>query len=242
MQIDFNADLAEGSPAEEEILKLISSANISCGLHAGSYSHSMKTLKRVKELGLRAGIHPGFDDAKNFGRINHHLKTADLIGLLRYQIGALKELAKLMGVKLSYLKPHGALYNMAAKDEALADLIASQCASDGLSLMGLSGSCLLKAAKREGIEGISEVFANRGYDDDGLLIPRGQKGDILDDLEGIKQAICMIKNSYVISINGKKVPIKAQSLCIHADENGAANFAKALYEGLKNADISIKAS
>lgn len=235
--IDFNADLGEASLHEQGILGLISSANIGCGLHAGSFWHSYETLKKAKELKLRIGAHPGFADMANFGRKELALNHEQIKALLAYQIGALSELACLVGAKLSYIKPHGALYNMAARDFELASLIAKLCKAKNLALMGQNQ--LLKAAAKYDVASISEVFANRGYDDSGALLARGVKGAFLSDEEGVAQALCMIEKGYVLSVNQKKVEVKADSLCVHADESGALAFSQRLYSALKERGIKI---
>lgn len=245
VKIDFNSDLAEGTGNDEEIMRVISSVNVCCGLHAGNYKEILKTLKLAKELGLRIGAHPGFDDRANFGRSNENLSEVELKALLAYQFGAMKQMCELVGVKLSYVKPHGALYNMACVDLKLAKNIAIEVAKLGedIALMGLSNSCLISAANEVGIKSISEVFADRRYTDDGLLVSRSKENAVIkDENEAINQVLRMIKNSFVISENGKKIPIKAESLCLHGDNEKAILFAKKIKKTLEENNISIRSN
>lgn len=241
MKIDFNSDLAEGVGVESLIMPHISSANICCGLHAGGYDHIYKTLLLAKEHNVRVGAHPGFDDRANFGRTNMNLSENEIDALLSYQFGALEKICDLVGVKIEYVKPHGALYNMACVDINLARCIAKNVKKLGVALMGLSNSCLIKAANELNIPSISEVFADRRYTDDGLLVSRGKENALIkDENEAIEQVISMVKNSFVISENGKKVDINAQSLCIHGDGEKAIEFAKKIREKLQTENIQIR--
>ena len=245
VKIDFNSDLAEGIGNDEEIMRVISSVNVCCGLHAGNYKEILKTLKLAKELGLRIGAHPSFDDRANFGRSNENLSEVELKALLAYQFGAMKQMCELVGVKLSYVKPHGALYNMACVDFKLAKNIAIEVAKLGedIALMGLSNSCLISAANEVGIKSISEVFADRRYTDEGLLVSRSKENAVIkDENEAINQVLRMIKNSFVISENGKKVAIKAESLCLHGDNEKAILFAKKIKKTLEENNISIRSN
>lgn len=245
MKIDFNSDLAEGMGNDEEILPLISSVNVCCGLHAGGYKEMLKTLKKAKQYNLRIGAHPSFDDRANFGRTNENLSEEELQGLLAYQFGAIKQMCELVGVKLSYVKPHGALYNMACVDLKLAKNIAIEVAKLGkdIALMGLSNSCLISAANEVGINSISEVFADRRYTDVGLLVSRTKENAVIkDEDEAINQVLNMIKHSYTISENGKKIKVKADSLCLHGDNEKAILFAKKIKKTLEENNISIRSN
>lgn len=229
MRIDFNSDLAEGLGVENDIMPIISSANISCALHAGSVSDTYNALLLAKKYGVRVGAHPSFDDRLNFGRTNINLNLDDLKALLFYQLGAFKQLCDLVGVKMSYVKPHGALYNMACVDYDLAKNIVKIVKNfdSSLLLMGLSNSNLIKACDDCGLGSISEVFADRRYQDNGMLVPRTQQNAlIVDEDEAILQVINMVKHSYVISENNNKIYIKAESICIHGDGEKALEFAK----------------
>lgn len=228
MKIDFNSDLAEGMGVEKDIMPIISSANISCALHAGSIKDTYNTLLLAKQYGVRVGAHPSFDDRKNFGRENINLSKDELKALLLYQLGAFKELCNLAGVKMSYVKPHGALYNMACVDYELAKNIVMIVKNydSSLSLMGLSNSYLIKACDDFGLNSISEVFADRRYQDNGMLVSRTKTNALItNEDEAINQVLNMVKNSYVISENNNKISIKADSICIHGDGAKALEFA-----------------
>ncbi|MBZ7976779.1 LamB/YcsF family protein [Campylobacter sp. RM9333] len=245
VRIDFNSDLAEGMQNDDEILALISSVNVCCGLHAGGYKEIYNTLIKAKEYNLRIGAHPSFNDRANFGRTNENLNKELLQALLAYQFGAIKQMCELVGVKLSYVKPHGALYNMACVDLDLAKNIAIEVAKLGkdIALMGLSNSCLISAANDVGINSISEVFADRRYTDDGLLVSRTKENALIENEdEAINQVLNMIKHSYVISENGKKINIKADSLCVHGDSKKALLFAQKIKKTLEENNISIRSN
>lgn len=240
--IDLNADVAEGCEQDEALLSIVSSANICCGLHAGSYREMLSTLKLAKDNNVRVGAHPGFDDKDNFGRLYQPLDTEAYRALLSYQLGATKALCDLIGVKLSYVKPHGALYNHAATDKALADIIASEVLrfDPHLSIMGLSGSQLIASATQHGLGTISEVFADRRYNNDGTLVSRTQPNALISDIQqAIDQVLEMITEGVVTSIDGKKIPVSAQSVCLHGDSANALNFASQLKSQLKNQGICI---
>ena len=181
MKIDLNCDLGESFGnykigMDDEVIKFISSANIACGFHASDPLVMEKTVALAKENGVKVGAHPGFPDLAGFGRRNMNVSPKELKAMVVYQIGALNAFCKVSGIKMNHVKPHGAMYNMAAKDERLAFAIAEAVAhvDDSLVLVGLSGSELLKAAKIVGVKCASEVFADRAYEDDGSLVPRTQ--------------------------------------------------------------------
>jgi len=194
-KIDLNADIAEGFPFDEALLKLLSSANIACGLHAGGAKEMQSAVRFAKENQVRIGAHPGFPDRENFGRTQMDLPEQELIAHLRYQLGALKAICDGEGTEISYVKPHGALYNQAAKDEKLVRLIAQTIRQfdSNLKLMGLAGSLMLRVAEEEGLQTISEVFADRHYMPDGSLVPRSQPNAMVEsDEEAIQQVLQMV--------------------------------------------------
>lgn len=231
MKIDFNCDLAEGLGVEEVIMPYISSANISCALHAGSVDETARTIALAKSHGVQIGAHPSFDDRANFGRSNLNLSKLEIQNLLAYQLGAFLSLCDEAGAVCAYVKPHGALYNMAAKDYALAHIIAefvakiSQKWGQNLAIMGLSNSQSAQAAKAVGVKFISEVFADRHYTDCGTLVPRNEANALIHDkFEAIAQVVSMAKNGVVKSISGKSVAVCADSLCVHGDGENAVEF------------------
>lgn len=244
MKIDLNADVAEGCGQDDKLLTIVSSANVCCGLHAGSYSEMLATLQLAKKNNVRVGAHPGLDDRENFGRTNQTLNEADYRALLSYQLGATKALCDLVGVPLEYVKPHGALYNQAAVDEALSDILVSEIKrfDPNLKVMGLSGGYLVKSAKNHGLEAISEVFADRNYEKDGSLVSRSKDNALITDTdEAISHVLQMITEGTVTSVCGAKVPVDAQSICLHGDGEHAILFAQNIKEQLERKGITISA-
>ncbi|AHG86855.1 hypothetical protein F544_16270 [Bibersteinia trehalosi USDA-ARS-USMARC-190] len=241
-RIDLNVDLAEGCANDEQLLQLVSSANVSCGLHAGDYNEMRKAILWAKANNVRVGAHPSFPDRENFGRTNMNLPNDEIKACLLYQLGAIKALCDAESVRLSYVKPHGALYNQAAKDPQLASLIAETIKQfdPSLKLMGLSGSLMLSIAENIGLETISEVFADRRYLADGSLVPRSRPDAMVEsDGEAIAQVLEMIEQGTVLTVDGGNVPIKAESVCLHGDGEHAVVFAKRILEELRNRGISI---
>lgn len=244
LTIDLNADVAEGCGQDDALLSLVSSANICCGLHAGSASEMLTTLTLAKQHGVRVGAHPSFDDRENFGRSPQQLPDEELSAVLRYQLGAIQALCEQVGVTLDYVKPHGALYNQAAKDSHLANLIAQTIKdfNPKLSIMALSGGELIKVAQQHGLTAESEVFADRRYEDNGALVARTQPNAVIDnDDEALAQVLQMITQSSVTSVNGKTVTVQADSICLHGDSQHAVDFAKRIYQTLQQQGIAITA-
>ncbi|NEN74784.1 5-oxoprolinase subunit PxpA [Pelistega sp. NLN82] len=243
-RIDLNADIAEGFPYDEALLKLLSSANIACGLHAGNAVEMHKAVKFAKENNVRIGAHPSFPDRENFGRTAMQLAPQALMAYLRYQLGALKAIADAQGIAISYVKPHGALYNQAAKDTALSQLIVRtiQQFNPQLKLMGLAGSLMLRIAEEEGLATISEVFADRHYMPDGSLVPRNQPNAMVEsDEEAITQVLQMVMEEKVRAIDGSFVPVKADSICLHGDNEHSLLFAQRIVAELQKHHIVITA-
>ncbi len=245
LTIDLNADVAEGCGQDDKLMRIVSSANICCGLHAGSPSEMLKILKLAKQHGVRVGAHPSFDDRENFGRSNQQLPDDELQAVLLYQLGAITALCDWVGVTLEYVKPHGALYNQAAKDAHLANLIAATIKqfNPKLALMGLSGSELIKAAHAHGLVAESEVFADRRYEDNGALVARSQANAVIaSDEEALAQVLHMVKNHMVTSVNGKNIAVQADSVCLHGDSEHAVQFAKQIQTTLQQQQIAITAT
>ncbi|TCJ95850.1 UPF0271 protein [Volucribacter psittacicida] len=243
--VDLNADLAEGCQNDEQLLRLVSSANIACGLHAGDYEQMRNAIAWAKQNKVAIGAHPSFPDRENFGRTNMQLAPEQLKACLLYQLGALQALCDEQQVTLIYVKPHGALYNQAAKDMALAQLIASTIKgfNPKLKLMGLSGSLLIKAAQQQGLSVISEVFADRHYLADGSLVPRSRADALVEsDEEAIEQVLQMVLKGTVKSVEGELVPVQADSICLHGDGAHALAFAQRIRQQLQQHNIIIKAT
>ncbi len=246
-KIDLNCDLGESFGAykiglDSDVIPFISSANIACGYHASDPVIMSKTVKLCVENNVRPGAHPGFPDLMGFGRRNMSVSPDDAKAYVIYQVGALSAFCKANGVVLQHIKPHGALYNMAGKDYALAKAICEGIydINPEFILLGLSGSMLLKAAEDTGLRSASEVFADRGYMDDGSLVPRTQPGAMITDEDlMIKRVISMVKDGSVESVSGKKVSIKADSVCVHGDGEKAVAFVKRIRSELTSAGIEI---
>jgi UPF0271 protein len=244
MNIDLNADVAEGCGQDDKLLTIISSANVCCGLHAGSYAEMIATLQLAKKNNVRVGAHPGLDDRENFGRTNQSLGEEEYRALMAYQLGATKALCDLVGVSLDYVKPHGALYNQAAVDESLADILVSEIKrfDPNLKVMGLSGGHLVAAAKRQGLVSISEVFADRNYEKDGSLVSRSKDNALITDTQAaIDHVLQMITQGTVTSVCGEVVPVEVESICLHGDGEHAILFAREIKKQLEQKGITISA-
>lgn len=244
-QIDLNADVAEACGQDSELMPIISSANICCGLHAGSATEILTTLRLAKHHNVRVGAHPSYDDRANFGRSNQNLDNLaedEIRAVIRYQLGAMQALCEQAGVTLSYVKPHGALYNQASANESLAKIVADEIKqfNPNLTVMALSGGKLIDVAKAMGLTTQSEVFADRRYEDNGALVARSQPNAVIaDDDEAIAQVLQMIQQGTVTSTSGKTVPVVADSICLHGDNAHAIEFAKKIQAKLTAENIAI---
>lgn len=242
--VDLNVDLAEGCGNDERLLQLVSSANVACGVHAGDYNEMRKAIGWAKANGVRVGAHPSFPDRKNFGRTAMNLPDDEMRACLLYQLGAVKALCDDQGVALSYVKPHGALYNQAAKDPALARLIAEtiKAFDPALKLMGLSGSLMLTVAEEVGLGVIAEVFADRRYMPDGSLVPRTRDDAMVEtDDEAIAQVLQMVEQQRVECVENFAIPIKADSICLHGDGAHAVEFAEKIRIALAERGVQVNA-
>ncbi len=247
--IDLNCDIGEhdsdeGAHREASILPYVSSANVACGLHAGNASVMRKTMRSARELGLAVGAHPSLADRANFGRREIAHSADEVYELTLYQIGASAALADAVGVRLNHVKPHGALYNMAARDRVLADAIAHAVRDfdSGLVLFGLSGSELIVAAEALGLKCASEVFADRRYQPDGKLTPRSEPDALIHDVdEAARQVLNMIEHGVVRARDGSEVAVRAETVCIHGDTPAAPQFAQHLAQILTEAGVTLRA-
>lgn len=246
-KVDLNCDLGESFGnykigCDEEVIPFISSANIACGFHASDPVVMDKTVEMAKRCGISVGAHPGFPDLMGFGRRKMDITPHEAKVMLQYQIGALDAFCKAHNIKMSHVKPHGALYNMAGKDIELSLAICEgiKSVNPNLILLGLSGSKMIEAAKMTGIKYASEVFADRAYNDDGSLVDRKKNGAVItDEDEAIKRVIQIVKEGRVKSINGNDIKIEAQSICIHGDNIKALEFAKKIRHSLECENIEI---
>lgn len=242
MNIDLNADLGEGCEHDRELLQLVSSANIACGFHAGDAQTMLQSVRWAQEFGVAIGAHPSFPDRENFGRSAMQLLPETLYAQLLYQIGALKTLAESEGGRLVHVKPHGMLYNQAARDAQLADVIARavKTVDASLLLVGLAGSESIQAAQHYGLRTREEVFADRGYQADGSLVPRNQPGAMIEDEEqAISRTLAMVLQGKVASVTGEWVPLRAQTVCLHGDGPHALAFARRLRDAFAAQNISV---
>lgn len=235
--------MGEGMPDDAALMPYISSVNIACGYHAGDEDIMKRTVEQALKHGLAIGAHPGFADKLNFGRTAMHLTAADLFNLIGDQVIALQKIAAGFGVTLHHVKPHGALYNMSAADNAMASVIASavKTIDPSLVLYGLSGSFSINAAKSAGLKTASEVFADRSYQDDGSLTPRTDPNALIVSVDdAVTQVLRMVQQQTVISIHHKSVPIIADTICIHGDGKTAVSFAKQIHHALQQNKIGIQ--
>ena len=243
MRIDLNADLGELIGDDEGVVPSVSSANVACGFHAGNPAIMRTTVQLSRRHGVAVGAHPSFRDMEGFGRREMHVEAAELESLVAYQIRALSAIALEEGLRLNHVKPHGALYNMAARDAGMADAIARavRTVDASLVLFGLSGSELTAAGQRAGLRVASEVFADRGYRPDGTLAPRGTPGAVLTDVaEVVQRAIGMATGQAVTAVDGTSVSVRADTICIHGDTPGAAALARAVRGALAAAGIEVR--
>lgn len=227
---------------DADLMPWISSANIACGAHAGDEQIMKRTVELALEHNVAIGAHPGFEDKANFGRTEMHLDNQAVFDLITKQVYTLKTVAREQGAAVVHVKPHGALYNMAARDEKLAEKICEAiiAVDPSLILYGLSGSAMIGTAKRQTIKTCNEVFADRTYQDDGSLTPRSKDGALItDDDKALKQVLQMIKEKKVRSLSGKEISLVAETICIHGDSAHALDFARKINTALKEQHINI---
>jgi UPF0271 protein len=247
MRVDLNCDMGESFGrwelgADAEVMPHISSANIACGGHAGDPGTMRRTLRLAREHGVSAGAHPGFADLAGFGRREIPMSPAEVGDLLVVQIGALQAMAGTEGMRLAHVKPHGALYNMAARTPRLAEAIAAAVASVDrtLVLFCLAGSPMLEAATRAGLTAAGEGFADRAYERDGSLTSRSVAGSVIHDVdEVVRRAVRMACEGKVRTRDGQDIDLQVDTICVHGDTPGAAALARALNAGLRAAGITI---
>ena len=242
--VDLNADLGEGEPSESELLKFVSSANIACGFHAGDPSSMTASILAARAAGVAVGAHPSFSDRENFGRKELPVSTNEVFALVAYQVGAFLGIATSLGVRPNHVKPHGALYNMAARDPALADAVAHGvlAVNRSLFLFAPSGSALAHAGAAVGLRIAREAFADRNYQPDGSLVPRSHQNALLHDAEEAGERVLrMLGKEVVRAIDGSDIPIQADTICVHGDTADAVAFVQSLRAKLVAAGIAIAA-
>lgn len=247
--IDLNCDMGESfgawkMGADAEVMPFITSANIACGFHAGDPATIRRTVRLAVDRGVAVGAHPSLPDLMGFGRRTMRISPQEMYDLVVYQTGAVEAFARAAGAKLHHVKCHGALYNMAAVDEGLSEAMVKAVADlgGGVMLYALANSVTVKIARSKNIPVAGEVFADRGYSDDGTLAPRDRPGGMIEDAgASVKQALAMIEEGCVTSLSGKRVPVAADTLCLHGDQPGAVAFARALRKAFAEKGISVAA-
>jgi 5-oxoprolinase (ATP-hydrolysing) subunit A len=245
--IDLNCDMGESFGAwrmgsDAELMDYVSSVNIACGFHAGDASTMRQTVQTAIEKNVAVGAHPGFPDLQRFGRREMKMSAQEIFDIVLYQVAALKGICEAAGTRLHHVKPHGALYNQAAKDANLAAAIAHAVRSIDANLIfyGLSGSFLISEAEKLGLKTASEIFADRTYRADGNLTPRSEPDAMLTESgKAVEQIIQMIETQTVTATSGEKVPIRADTVCLHGDGEHAVEFAKIIRAALLDKNIRI---
>lgn len=235
MHIDINCDMGEGMGNDEAIMPFITSANIACGAHAGDEKTARTTILLAKLHGVNIGAHPSFPDRRNFGRTEIETTPQEVYNLITEQLILFQKIVDAAGAKLHHVKPHGALYNMAAWDAALAGAVAQAVAdlNPSLVLFGLSGSASIHEAERLGLKAWHEVFADRTYGDNGSLTPRSQQGALIEEEEkAVTQVLQMVQRGTVTAVSGREIPIAADTVCVHGDGAYAVQFAKAIFNAV----------
>ena len=221
--MNLNADIGEGSGEDEAILACIDSANVACGVHAGSPTISIATARRCRELGVEVGAHPGYDDRAGFGRIERAMAAREIEALIAFQVAGLAAVAP-----IAYVKPHGALYHRCQRDPDAADALARVARSHGVGVMGQPGFEIVAAGRRAGIPAYREGFADRLMLPDGSLAPRGQTGAVLDPHTAAEQAVRLARSA------------KYDTICLHGDTKGAGQVAQSVRQALRDAGIETR--
>ncbi len=245
--IDMNADMGEGFGAyrmgsDVELLKIISSANVACGFHAGDPEVMAQTCEAAAALGVSVGAHPGYPDLQGFGRRAMSLSASEIETTVAYQIGALQAIARRAGTRVAHVKAHGALYNTAERDHDVAAAIARAVRSvdESLILVAAAGSAMAEAADRLGLRFAGEGFPDRAYDDDGHLLPRTVRGSAIHDPAlAAENARCMAVEGAVATVGGRKIKADIRTLCVHGDAPGAVSIASAVRAMLESEGVTV---
>jgi UPF0271 protein len=247
MNIDLNSDVGESYGAwkmgqDEALIPLVTSVNIACGAHAGDPVVMQRTVALARAYGTVIGAHPGYPDRQGFGRRDLDLSTDELEAWVLYQLGALQAFAHDAGVRLHHVKPHGALYNRAAREPATARAVAraTRRFDPSLVLVGLAGSVVIDAACAEGLPAAAEAFADRAYEPDGSLRSRAEQDALLSDPEAAaEQAVSVVVLGQVTAYDGSRVPVRADTLCVHGDTPRAPEYARAVREALEASGVTV---
>ncbi|MFE0177562.1 LamB/YcsF family protein [Streptomyces sp. NPDC059002] len=247
--IDLNADLGEGFGRwrltdDEELLSVVTSANVACGFHAGDAVTMRRVCDRAAERGVRIGAQVSYRDLAGFGRRAMDVPAAELAAEVAYQIGALEVFARAAGTRVSYVKPHGALYNRVVHDEDQARAVVDGVllADASLPVLGLPGSRLLEAADKAGLPSVTEAFADRAYTEEGTLVPRGTEGAVITAADTVvERSVGMARTGVVTSHGGHEIAVRARSLCLHGDTPGAVDLARRVRAELESAGVRVAA-
>ena len=248
VNIDINCDMGESfgpwkMGADAEVMPNITSANVACGAHAGDPGVMRRTIRAAKEHGVAVGAHPGFADLQGFGRREMQADPAEVEDSLIAQIGALAAMARAEAAPLRHVKAHGALYNMAARDRKLADAVARAIKAFDASLVmfGLPKSPLIEAGIAAGLRVAAEGFADRSYEADGSLTPRSRPGAVIHDAAVVvDRAVRMVRDGVVLTSEGREIPLKVDTICVHGDTPGAPDLTRRIRAGLEAAGISVR--
>ncbi|MER5213742.1 5-oxoprolinase subunit PxpA [Streptomyces sp. NPDC002838] len=247
--IDLNADLGEGFGRwlltdDEQLLTVVTSANVACGFHAGDAVTMRRVCELAAERGVRIGAQVSYRDLAGFGRRAMDVPPAELTAEVAYQIGALEVFARAAGSRVSYVKPHGALYNRVVRDEEQAGAVVDGVllADATLPVLGLPGSRLLELAQKAGLPAVTEAFADRAYTEEGTLVPRGRDGAVVTDPEVVvERSVGLARLGEVTSHSGARIRVRARSLCLHGDTPGAVDLARRVRERLETSGVRVEA-
>jgi 5-oxoprolinase (ATP-hydrolysing) subunit A len=242
--VDLNADLGEGAGHDDELLSLVTSANIACGFHAGDADTMRQSIMTARDRNVAVGAHPSLFDRENFGRKELPVKPEEVFEAVVYQLGIFQAITEAAGVRPHHVKPHGALYNMAVRDESLAEAIGRAVASvdEKLLLFAPQNTALSRAGEKNGLRIAHEVFADRNYLSNGQLVPRTRPDALLHDpVEAVPRVIRMLREGKVRSIDGVDVDVRAETICLHGDNPEAVDFARELRSRLEKEGVTIRA-
>ncbi len=247
MQIDLNSDLGEGFGIwelgeDDGLLEIVTSANVACGFHGGDPSIMRRVCRRAAERGVRIGAQVSYRDLAGFGRRPMDVPANELTDEVIYQIGALDAFARIAGSRVSYVKPHGALYNTCVTNSVQAEAVvrAVRDVDPTLPVLGLPGSELLRAAEAAGLTPVKEAFADRAYDGAGHLVSRRQEGAVISDAPSVvARSLRLVTDGQVTAVNGSQVSVRAQSLCLHGDTPGALRLARRVRDALTKAGVEL---
>ncbi|MFF1656382.1 LamB/YcsF family protein [Streptomyces sp. NPDC058255] len=247
--IDLNADLGEGFGRwrltdDEQLLSVVTSANVACGFHAGDAATMRRVCELAAERGVRIGAQVSYRDLAGFGRRAMDVPSDELTAEVAYQIGALEVFARAAGTRVSYVKPHGALYNRVVHDEEQAGAVVEgvRLADATLPVLGLPSSRFLKLAERAGLPTVTEAFADRAYTEEGTLVPRARSGAVITDADTVvERSVRLARFGTVTSRSGERIPVRARSLCLHGDTPGAVELARRVRAGLESSGVLVAA-